>query len=64
MRWDSWRRDFKGGTKEIHASNREAMEKLVAIAGAAALAEAVSPHGWDNATLQLVPPALVWFYMT
>lgn len=30
-----------------------------AVALAATLVEAVTPHGWDNATLQLVPPFLV-----
>ena len=38
--------------------------KLVAIAGASTLAEAVSPHGWDNATMQVIPTALVWIWMT
>jgi phytol kinase len=37
--------------------------KLLAIAAASALAEAVSPHGWDNATMQLVPTALVWAWV-
>lgn len=37
--------------------------KLVGIAGAAALVEAFSPHGWDNATMQVVPSALVWLWM-
>ena len=35
---------------------------LVALASAAV--EAVSPHGWDNATMQVVPTALVWLWMT
>jgi phytol kinase len=38
--------------------------KILLIAGAAALAEAISPHGWDNATMQVVPTALVWLWMT
>ncbi len=38
--------------------------KIVVIGAAATLAEAVSPHGWDNATLQLVPTALVWLWLT
>jgi hypothetical protein len=38
--------------------------KILLIAGAATLAEAVSPHGWDNATMQVVPTALVWLLMT
>jgi len=32
---------------------------LPAVAAACALVEAVSPHGWDNATMQLAPSALV-----
>ena len=24
----------------------------------------VSPHGWDNATMQVVPTALVWLWLT
>lgn len=38
--------------------------KILLIAGASTLAEAVSPHGWDNATMQVVPTALVWLLMT
>ena len=38
--------------------------KILLIAGASALAEAISPHGWDNATMQVVPTALVWLWMT
>ena len=38
--------------------------KIVVIGAAATLAEAVSPHGWDNATLQLIPTALVWLWLT
>jgi phytol kinase len=38
--------------------------KLLVIAGASTLAEAISPHGWDNATMQVVPTALVWLWMT
>jgi phytol kinase len=34
--------------------------KILLIAGASALAEAISPHGWDNATMHIVPAALVW----
>ena len=33
----------------------------VLIGAAAALCEAVSPHGWDNLTMQLVPTALAAF---
>jgi len=38
--------------------------KILAIAVGATLVEAVSPHGWDNATMQVVPTALVWAWMT
>ena len=38
--------------------------KLVFIAASSTLAEAISPHGWDNATMQVVPTALVWLLMT
>jgi len=41
-----------------------AVLKILAIAAAATLAEAVSPHGWDNFTMQVVPTALVWVWMT
>lgn len=34
------------------------MVPLLALAGA--LVEAVSPHGWDNATMQIVPSYLAW----
>jgi phytol kinase len=33
---------------------------VLAIAAASTFAEAVSPHGWDNATMQIIPTALVW----
>lgn len=33
-----------------------------AIATLCTLVEAVSPHGWDNTTLQLIPSALVWAF--
>lgn len=38
--------------------------KLIVIAGASTGAEAVSPHGWDNATMQIIPTALVWAWMS
>jgi len=38
--------------------------KVLVIAAACTLVEAVSPHGWDNATMQLVPTALVWIWLT
>jgi hypothetical protein len=31
---------------------------IPAIAGLCCLAEAISPHGWDNLTLQLLPALL------
>ena len=36
---------------------------ILLIAGASALVEAVSPHGWDNFTMQVVPTALVWAWL-
>jgi len=33
--------------------------KILVIAAACAAAEALSPHGWDNATMQIIPAALV-----
>jgi len=41
-----------------------AVLKLGIIAAASALAEGLSPHGWDNATMQVVPSAMVWGWMT
>ena len=38
--------------------------KTLVIAAASTLAEALSPHGWDNLTMQLVPTALVWAWLT
>jgi len=37
--------------------------KLLAIAAASTLAEAVSPHGWDNLTMQVIPSALAWAWL-
>jgi hypothetical protein len=37
--------------------------KVLAIAAACALVEAVSPHGWDNLTMQVIPSALAWFWL-
>lgn len=37
---------------------------LAAIALLCAVAEAVSPHGWDNATMQLVPTACLWWVLS
>jgi len=34
----------------------------VAVGLASAVCEAVSPHGWDNFTLQVVPPAVVYVF--
>jgi phytol kinase len=38
--------------------------KLLAIAAASAAVEAVSPHGWDNLTMQVVPSALAWAWLS
>jgi phytol kinase len=38
--------------------------KALVIAAACTLAEAVSPHGWDNATMQIIPTALAWAWLT
>ena len=38
--------------------------KVLVIAVVCTLAEAVSPHGWDNATMQVLPTALIWAWMT
>jgi phytol kinase len=38
--------------------------KVLLIAAACTLVEAFSPHGWDNATMQIVPTALVWAWLT
>jgi phytol kinase len=38
--------------------------RVLVIAAACTLVEAVSPHGWDNFTMQLVPTALVWAWIT
>jgi phytol kinase len=38
--------------------------KIIVIAAACTIAEALSPHGWDNATMQLIPSALVWAWIT
>jgi phytol kinase len=37
---------------------------VVPIAAACAAVEAVSPHGWDNLTLQIVPTALVGLWLS
>jgi len=39
------------------------LAKIIIIAAACATAEALSPHGWDNAIMQLIPSALVWAWM-
>lgn len=45
----------------VLALDQAPLYALPLIAVASALAEAVSPHGWDNATMQLVPTALSWW---
>ncbi len=37
--------------------------KVPALALACAAVEAVSPHGWDNFTMQLVPNTLIWLWL-
>jgi phytol kinase len=37
---------------------------ILAVAAACTLAEALSPHGWDNAALQIVPTAMLWIWLT
>jgi len=37
---------------------------VLGIAAASAAVEAVSPHGWDNLTMQVLPSALVWAWLT
>jgi len=37
--------------------------RMLAIAAASAAVEAVSPHGWDNLTMQVVPSALAWAWL-
>jgi phytol kinase len=39
------------------------LAKVLAIAAASALVEAVSPHGWDNLTMQFIPSALAWAWL-
>ena len=39
------------------------LAKIIVIALVCTIAEAVSPHGWDNATLQIIPCTLVWWWM-
>jgi phytol kinase len=36
---------------------------VLAIAAASSAVEAVSPHGWDNFTMQFVPSALAWAWL-
>jgi len=40
-----------------------AVGKVLAIAAASAVVEAVSPHGWDNLTMQIIPSALAWAWL-
>jgi phytol kinase len=39
------------------------LAKVLAIAAASAAVEAVSPHGWDNLTMQIIPSALAWAWL-
>jgi phytol kinase len=34
--------------------------RIVTVAASCALVEALSPHGWDNATMQIIPSFLAW----
>ncbi len=47
---------------ELHFTGRSLLV-VPAIAIACTLVEAVSPHGWDNATMQLVPAALAYAFL-
>lgn len=47
---------------QLHLS-QDAWFKLPLLGLACALVEAASPHGWDNATLQIVPTALAHYYL-
>jgi len=38
--------------------------RLFAIAALCTVVEAVSPHGWDNTTMQIIPTAMVWAWLT
>jgi len=40
-----------------------AAAKVLGIAAASAAVEAVSPHRWDNFTMQVVPSALAWAWL-
>jgi len=52
-------------TLSLHAAlTGLAAPKIVVIAAVCMLVEAFSPHGWDNATMQIVPTALVWGWMS
>jgi len=47
---------------QLHLS-QDAWFKLPLLGLACSLVEAASPHGWDNATLQIVPTALAHYYL-
>ena len=49
---------------EIGLSGGFGAAKVLAIAAASAVVEAVSPHGWDNLTMQIVPTAMAWAWLT
>ena len=48
---------------EIGLSGGFGAAKVLAIAAASAVVEAVSPHGWDNLTMQVVPTAMAWAWL-
>jgi phytol kinase len=43
--------------------SKSGVAKVLVIAAASAAVEAVSPHGWDNLTMQVLPTALVWAWL-
>jgi phytol kinase len=49
---------------EIGLSGGSGAAKVLAIGAASAVVEAVSPHGWDNLTMQVVPTAMAWAWLT
>ena len=56
----------RAGRRGVSARSRWARHgaaKVLAIAAVSALVEAVSPHGWDNLTMQVVPSALAWAWL-
>jgi phytol kinase len=48
---------------QIVAHHAVGFTKILILAAVCATVEALSPHGWDNATMQVIPSALVWVWM-